>query len=308
MLDKICIHTFLTPGFMGWGELFLEGLRFVHGERIHVRIDSRDLSDDQIELLKRIYGNIEVHNRPFDWKALSTDTGVSIETIHEWRRGIERGEVTEKNYLFKIAISVNERYRSMQQVVQEVRAQGYELLLHSDADIYIRKSLGSLFEIMRDHDFSLFIRPNRPHRLAVVGGFLGFNLNDRTSEFMQCWMDQIDAVPFTDRWIGFGQSALWFAIEASRDMNIADLYTVSGAPGLSKKYEPDKELWLGNSKDDGPTKVISIRKFWDDLLSRYPRIPLPVRTIDERIRTSVNRYFVRAKGLLCEITNNTNLQ
>jgi len=161
---------------------------------------------------------------------------------------------------------------------------------------------------MRDHDFSLFIRPNRPHRLAVVGGFLGFNLNDRTSEFMQCWMDQIDAVPFTDRWIGFGQSALWFAIEASRDMNIADLYTVSGAPGLSKKYEPDKELWLGNSKDDGPTKVISIRKFWDDLLSRYPRIPLPVRTIDERIRTSVNRYFVRAKGLLCEITNNTNLQ
>ena len=278
---KICIHTFVTSGFLGWGELFLEGLRRVHGEQIHVRIDSRDLSDEDIDLLYNTYGNIEIHNRPFAWDKLSNETGVPIDTIHGWRKEIEQGIVTKENYLFKIAISVNERYRSLQQVAHEIRSQGFDLMLHSDADVYIRRSMTPLFNIIQQHDFCLYIRPNRPHRLAVVGGFLGFNFNERTDGFLQVWMDKIDETPFKERWIGYGQSVLWFALNGCKELEIGDLNKTSGSPRLSKLFEKDKELWLGNSKVVGPTKTVSIRKCWEDLLSQLPRVPLPERSKSE---------------------------
>jgi hypothetical protein len=285
---KICVHTFLTSGFLGWGELFLEGLRYAHGEQIHVRIDSRDLSDRDIDLLYKTYGNLEIHNRPFAWDTLSNETEVSIDTIHGWRKEIEQGIVTKENYLFKIAVSVNERYRSLQQVAHEVHSQGFDLMLHSDADVYIRSSMMPLFNIMQQHDFCLYIRPNRPHRLAVVGGFLGFNLNEKTDRFLQIWMNKIDETPFTERWIGYGQSVLWFALNESEFLEIADLNKVSGAPKLSKLFEQDKELWLGNSKVIGPSKYVSIQKCWEDLLSKYPRVPLPKRKYSERIYSFVS--------------------
>jgi hypothetical protein len=301
MLDKVCIHTFLTPGFMGWGELFLEALRRIHGERIHVRIDSRNLSDEDIELLHRIYGNIEIHNRPLDWQALADEAGVSLETFHQWRVEIERGVSTQDNHLFRIAISVNERYCTLPQVMEELRAQGYEIMLHSDADIYIRRPLDRLFEILSEHDLSLFIRPKNPHWMGVVGGFLGFRLNNQTKKFMSQWMEQIDSVPLIKRWNGFGQSTLLFAIEASTDTKIADLMKIPGAPRLTKLFEPEKELWLGNAKVKGPVKVISIQKCWEDLLGRYPRIPLPGYSIGERINAEIKAAWIEIKEILKKI-------
>lgn len=298
MLDKVCIHTFLTPGFMGWGELFLEALRRVHGERIHVRVDSRDLSDEQIALLHDIYGNIEVHNQPMDWEGLVKNANVPLETLHQWRVEIERGIPTAENHLWRIAISVNERYCSLPQVTEELRAQGYEMVLHSDADIYIRRPLDQMFEIISNHDVCVYIRPNNPHRLAVVGGFLGFRLTDQTQTFLARWMKHIDAVKFIDRWKGFGQSTLWYAIQESDDISIADLRVEPGAPRLSKLFEPEVELWLGNAKVEGPIKVVSIRRCWEDLQSRYPRIKLPERTLGERIHSEIKAAWMWLKNVI----------
>lgn len=297
--NKILIHTFLTEGFMGWGELFLESLRIHHGEAIRVRVDGCNLTNDNIALLKKIYSNIEVHNKLIDMDAAASECNVSLNTFHEWRESIERGEVTPTNYLYKIFISVNQRYRNMDKVIDYARESGYGLLLHSDADIYFRDSMDNLFEIIENHDFTILFRDRQEHRLKVLGGLLGFNLNNNIDHFIEIWMSEIDKVPFKERWMGFGQSVLWFALQKCNELDVADLGTIDKAPKFSKAFEAEKEIWLGNSKVIKPVKYNALYRCWTDLKNELPRIPLS----DE---IAQNRYLemkIKALGLGSKILN-----
>ena len=53
--EELLIYTFVTPGHVGWAGLYLESLRYRHGERFRVRIDGRDLNEQHMALLQRTY-------------------------------------------------------------------------------------------------------------------------------------------------------------------------------------------------------------------------------------------------------------
>ncbi|MEX0450731.1 hypothetical protein V6X62_02715 [Spiribacter sp. 218] len=280
--DRIMVHTFVTANYLAWGELFLESFRRHHGEGIRIRIDGRDLSPDDIALLRGVYGNLEVHNEHVDWDAVARELDVDRATVDRWRTQISRGDVDETNFRIKLFLSVAQRYRSMDRVLRSAREAGYDYVLHSDADVYFRQPLDGLFGLMAEHDVVLFQRPTKKrHAMKVWGGFLGFRTRPNLDTFLDRWMGHIDAVPAPERWKGFGQSVLWFAIQDSDDLAIGDLSGLPDAPGYSKEFDTSAALWLGNSSLVGPTKVITRRRFWDDLKGGLPRIPLERVTLSD---------------------------
>ena len=295
---KILINTFITSGFLGWAELFLESLRFHHGEEIHVLVNGLGLEENEVTLLKNIYGNIEVDNRPIDYQQAAQELGVDINTFHNWRREIERGGATDENYLFKIFVSVNQRYRSMDKVINDARNNGYELLLHSDADMYIRKPINNLFQIMEKHDVTLLLRNMETHRLKVFGGLLGFNLKANIDPFLNTWMNEIDKVKFKERWMGFGQSVIWFALEKSENLNVGNLNNIPDAPKFSKTFDKEHEIWLGNSKVLKPVKVTSLPLCWQDYKDQLPRVKMEKATAYEKYRNKLYALYRESRKWL----------
>jgi hypothetical protein len=176
----------------------------------------------------------------------------------------------------------------MDTVISEAKDKGYELLLHSDADMYIRQPLDNLFLIMKNHDISMLLRNRDSHRLKVFGGLLGFNLNGNLEPFVENWMSEIDKVAFKDRWMGFGQSVIWFALEKTKNINIADLNKIDGAPRFSKTFEQEHEIWMGNSKVLKPVKVTSLPLCWEDYKKGVPRIKMEKATFSEK---SKNKFY-----------------
>jgi len=85
--DRILVHIFLTTGFVPWGELFLEALRYHHGERLSVRIDGRDLSAKDTDLLNRTYGNLEINNQDTDFESMADEAGVDMKTVFSLAQG-----------------------------------------------------------------------------------------------------------------------------------------------------------------------------------------------------------------------------
>ena len=285
------VHTFVTASYLAWAELFLESLRLHHGERIHVRVDGRDLADKDIALLRNVYTNIEIHNKSIDWSVLAEDLGVDMETLDRWRWQIARGWLAGENFRVKQFVSVAQRYRSMATVLRQARDVGYDYVLHSDADIYLRGTLNPFFEIVANHDISLFLLPShRNHAYKVLGAFMGFNLVGEVDRFIDNWMAQIDKVSPPDRWKDFGQSAIWFAINETTNLSIGDLSTLPTAPRYSTAFEDDATIWLGNSAGVGAIKVISLSRSWNDYKARLPhraslpRVPRAHVTLRELLR------------------------
>lgn len=272
-IDRLLVHTFATDNYVAWAELFLEALRFHHGQRPHVRLDGWDLSDDRIALLRKIYANLDVRNRSGGDEDVAEKLGVDLATVLGWKDEIEYGETTDRNFRFKLFISVDQRYRSLQSVAAEAKERGYDYLIHSDVDVYLRRPLHRLLEIIDRHDISVFLRETDLHRMKALGAFLGLNLKGNVDAFLERWMREIDAVPLGERWRGFGQSALWFAIEKSHDIRLADLTTIPDGPRYSKRFDKKADLWLtSNSKVIGPVKRTARKRCWDDLKRGLPRV------------------------------------
>ncbi len=297
--DRILVHVFLTANYLAWAELFLESFRRHHGERIHVRVDGRDLGDEDMALLRNVYTNMEIHNETIDRPALADSLGIDAATLDKWRWQVSRGTLTDENRHLKMFYTVTQRYRSMAAVLRQARDDGYDCVLHSDADVYVRGSLDSFFEVVADHDVSMYLRRwEQNHAYKVLGAFIGFNLTGRTDRFIDNWMRQIDRVSPPDRWRDFGQSAIWFALEETDGLSIGDLEILPAAPRYSKSFEDDATLWLGNSFGLGENKVISLNRSWDDYKARLPRVPrahAATRESLEKLWKNRHRFGLRSR-------------
>lgn len=245
--DKLLIHTFLTEGYMPYAELFLESLRYLYGDYIQVKLTGLNLSEGSINFLKRIYGNLEIDNKKVDDQEIVNKLKTDPQTIETWRQEIERGVTTESNFWYKLYISVEQRYRSLDKVVEEAKTEGFKYILHSDVDIYFRKPFaGKLLKIMKDYDLGVYSIDKKQHTAKYFGGFICFNLKEIDS-FINQWMKEIDSVPFEKRWKGFGQSALYFAIHNAPKAKIGDLSSIEESPKRSGRFEKDADFWQASN-------------------------------------------------------------
>jgi hypothetical protein len=235
-------------------------------------MDALNLKDSQANILKKIHSGLDLRNHQKDYRQAAREEGIDPEKFELWKDEVTAGKATEESYLFKVYISVNQRYRNMQSVIQEAKKDGYKYLIHSDVDIYFRKSLDGLLQILNENDFAAYFRNREKCSQKILGAFLAFNLQKNAGVFVKEWMKQIDAVPYRQRWRGFGQSVLWYASENTKNMtSIADLSNYNQAPVYSQMYDGFADFWLG-SNSISSRKHIPLKKAWKDFKKGFPRI------------------------------------
>lgn len=275
---RTLVHTFTNETYFPWAEMFLEAVRIQHGYDFAVRVDVYNVSEKKRDFLRRVFP-LNIYDQGSGYHELAEQQGVGMETVEEWRDQIAQGTVTDTNFPFKLFMSVDKRYRNLYEVVKTARDQGYEYVIHTDIDVYIHRPLHDMLDLMKEYDVGLYFRPHAEgHHRKTLGAFVVFRLTDETEHYVQQWMNEIDAVPKTERWIGFGQSTQYFAIGKSPGTRFADFSKLEKAPKYSKSYSKNAHLWL-NSNSVMPGRgsealELARKRSWDDLKGRLPRIPI----------------------------------
>lgn len=215
------IHSFLTDGFFDWGCLFLESFKKYHGENIKIILDTRDLDKKQVNHLKSIYSNVDINNKDINMKRLVSETGKDEGTLRAFKHKIENNSVTTQNKVWKLFISVEERYRdSIWRVFKEYK-DIEDFLLHMDIDIYFRHHIQEVFDFVKQHDISIRFRKKAISKgnenRCVLGNFITFKLNDKSEEFLKTWHKIINGIPLKKKPKGFGQTSFWRAYQQHKD-------------------------------------------------------------------------------------------
>ena len=217
------IHSFVTDGYIQFAEIFLHSLQHLYGNKIYVRIDSCDLSKKNRNKLKDIHNNLDIFHTELDINYLTSELNIKQHTLYFWKKEIEANRTTSKNFWYKIYISVDKRYRMLDEIIQYAKDQNYSYLLHLDIDNYLRTQfIENLISVVKDYDIGIFINNSEEHTKKYWGGFICFNLTGNIDDFIYNWMHEIDKYDLKNRWKDFGQSALNFAIDKTENLKVAN--------------------------------------------------------------------------------------
>ena len=243
------IHSYFTNGFYGWAEIFLKSFRYHHGSEHRIFLSTRDLTSVQVNNLKRLYPNIQIINRQLNLKRIARRANLTVEKLVDLKNHIEHGAVNNKTFIWKQAISVEDRYKTS--ILEAMRYNPREkYLIHFDIDIYFRKNLKELFDIVTNNDISIKFRLKSKVNRKVMGGLIGFRQCTKTKKFMRRWIYHIDKIPLYLKPMGYGQTSFYYAYLEFKDrMKWGDI------PGkfISPRFLDNDVIWSGNTKD-GKTK------------------------------------------------------
>ena len=238
------IHSYLTDGLYGWAEIFVKSFRFYHGDEHKIFLSTRDLTLEQIDRLLSLYPNLHISNKSLNLRNIARRAKVSVEKIKELKKYIENNAVTKNTFIWKQAISVEDRYRNS--IIEAMRAYPDEdFLIHFDIDMYFRIQLDQLFEIVRSNDISIKFRLKSKMSRKVMGGLIGFKLNNKTKKFMQRWIYHINALPLYKKPLGYGQASFYLAY-----CDLKDELKWGHVPSkfISPRFAETDVIWSGNSK------------------------------------------------------------
>lgn len=256
------IHSFLTDGFMGWGEIFLESFKKHHGEDTLIVLDTRDLKTSQIDKLKNIYSNIEISNKMINLKKLAIRANVTESDIKKFKNAVENSSVTTTNKIWKLFISVEERYKDSIWRAFNKYKDTEDFMIHMDIDIYFRANIQKVFDFVKNYDVSIrfrekAIKKGRENR-CVLGNFISFGMNENVENFLRTWHTIIDSVELKRKPKGFGQTSFWRAYKKhKKDLKWGNLPSDLKVKNTAKKAY----MWSANRG----TKKQSLKICWKDM-------------------------------------------
>ena len=238
------IHSYLTDGFYGWAEIFVKSFTYHHGPAHKIILSTRDLNDSQISNLQKLYKNLVIKNKLLDLKKIAERARLPTKEILRLKRHIENNAVTKKTFIWKQAISVEDRYRnSIIEAMNENKDEDF--LIHFDIDMYFRDRLSHLFDIVRDNDISIKFRLGSKINRKVMGGLIGFRICNETKEFMDRWIYYIDDLPLYKKPLGYGQTSFYLAY-----CDLKDRLKWGHIPSrfISPRFLETDVIWSGNTK------------------------------------------------------------
>ena len=140
------IHSYLTNGFFPWAEIFIKSFKFYHGNDYKIFLSTRGLTNEQVDNLLSLYSNLYISNKTLNIKKIANKAKMNINDILKLKNHIETNVVTKKSFIWKQAISVEDRYRnSILEAMNFYPDEDY--LVHFDIDMYFRKHLKKLFKM-----------------------------------------------------------------------------------------------------------------------------------------------------------------
>jgi len=246
------VHAFLTDGFFPWAELFIESFKYHNGEDIPIVLCTRNLSNKQIHKLYSLHNNITIENEKIDLKRLADKFGISYNRLLEYKHQVEKMHITAESKIWKQYTSADQRIRSIYETMKKYTDQDF--IFHSDIDMYIRTDLTDLFNLIKDNDISIRFRLKASTPRKVMGGLIGFKVNEEVFKFMERWEKYLNDVPIPKRKIGYGQSSFFFAY---RDLK--NNYKWGDIPQyyISPKMDQRDKIWSANTMK-GKTKNLEI--------------------------------------------------
>lgn len=258
------IHSYLTDGFYGWAEIFVKSFRYHHGDKYKIVLTTRDLNEYQINRLKLFYPRLEVKNKPLNLRKIASRANLSIEDVIKLKNHIENNAVTERTFIWKQAISVEDRYRTS--ILETMRYNPKEdYLIHFDIDMYFRSELNDLFNIIKKNDISIKFRKKSQLNRKVMGGLIGFKLNIRTRDFMKRWIYHIDKLPLYKKPLGYGQTSFYLAhLDFERKLKWGDI----PSKYISPRFLQSDVIWSGNTKDGKAKNLSKCQSDFRNMLKR----------------------------------------
>ena len=244
------IHSYLTSGFYKWAELFIKSYRLYHDEKIF--LSTRGLDTQQIQKLQSL-PDVTVSNKELDVKMIANRAKLPVKKILKLKKHIENGAVTKQTFIWKQAISVEDRYRnSILEAMDEYPEEDF--LVHFDIDMYIRKPLNDLFRIIKKNDITIKFRLKSKINRKVMGGLIGFKISEKTRIFMERWIYYIDSKPLYQKPLGYGQTSFYLTYcDFKNDLSWGNV----PSSFISPRFQETDAIWSGNTKD-GKTKNFSV--------------------------------------------------
>lgn len=211
------IHVFLTDGFLDWARLFLESFKYHNGENYWIVFTTRDLNDDQIIKLKKIYKNLIVENKNINYNKLSNRVNLNKNKILKAKNEIENEKIkTKHGTIWKQFISVEQRYRNS--ILDILQRYDPYYMLHIDVDTYVRGDLTELFDVIKQNDVSIRFRLDRKRNdRKVLGNIIGFSNTKNTKLFLDKWIQHIDKYDLAKKPKGYGQTSFYLAYNDMKD-------------------------------------------------------------------------------------------
>lgn len=246
------IHSYLTDGFYGWAEIFLKSFLHHHGDEHKIFLSTRDLTNLQLNKLRRLYPNIQIINKKLNLERIAKQARLSVERIKVLKNHIENDCVTDNTFIWKQAISVEDRYKTS--ILESMRFNPKEdYLVHFDIDMYFRDNLKELFDLIKDNDISIKFRLNSKVNRKVMGGLIGFRVCDKVKKFLIRWGYHIDKIPLYQKPLGYGQTSFYYTY-----MEFKNRMKWGNIPGkfISPRFLETDVIWSGNTPDGKTNNLI----------------------------------------------------
>jgi hypothetical protein len=171
-------------------------------------LTTTDLSADQMEQLEDIYDNLDIYNKPFNYKPICEALNRTKERIKKIKSLVEHDHARRWKYLrtrWKMHVAAENRVKiDIPFVMKQYESE--DLILHLDVDMCVIKPLDPLFEVMLQHDFTVMYRPSRKlvwQRTWIC--VMGIRINGRAGFFMKQWAKELDRIPLKDKPFAYGQ-------------------------------------------------------------------------------------------------------
>jgi hypothetical protein len=263
------IHSYLTNGkpLIDFAILFLQSFKRFNGEKYRILFEGRDLRDKQISEIKSVYDNLEIINRNIDYEMVSKKLGVSVKKVHVMK---EACEIKKRNVgpsgavPWKQFISVEDRYRNSLKVGFEYcKENNINYMIHFDIDTAFYNPITPIVEIIKKHDVTLQFREGSVITRRIVGGFLGFKINDNSFKFLNKWIEYIDKIELKDKPKGYGQLSLYYTHQDMVDK--IDIGKIPSFWSVSRKEFNTRNkknlIILNGCKGNKKTNIVEFRKF-----------------------------------------------
>lgn len=266
------IHSTFTNGYFQYAVLYLQSFKQLHGEEYKIVFTTTDLNEEQIDTLHSLYNNLDVHNKAFDYGPICRALTIPKRKARKLQTFVEHRQTQIANPLrtkWKLHVAAEKRVKQdIPFVMNEYH--DTDLICHFDIDMYFRKPIDPVLEIIKDNDFSTIYRPKLPHdwRRTFIC-IMGMKTNDNGHRFMRTWGKELDSIPLKDKPFGFGQTSCWLVYKKLKDkMELGNIpeWVVTDAIKKGKKKTKLVEkalIWSANNPRGG-NKDETLAKFRKD--------------------------------------------